>query len=178
VTGVSDDSWLLYADEVARELPIRNLVTAHVAPILREIPVRVDRIPPLAGGFALVTGDEPVLTPGCCGDLGDLREWESAAAHDRAVPAPVWTGHPSLWVWREGAWLFLREDQEDGYPAAPKTVCIHAAALEEAIDAARRDVGRLLDRVLRVLRDVPEVEDPVGVANALVGRPPHAALVA
>jgi hypothetical protein len=174
--GVSEDSWLLYADEIVAELAVRNLVTSHLLPILREGPLRVAQVPPLAGGFALVDGGEPVFTPGCCGDLGDLREWVTAAEHDVATPAPVWTGHPSLWVWRDGERLFLREDQEEGYPLAPKTACIRVAVLREAVQLARRETDRFLDRVLQVICDVRELEDPVGLANALVGRPPREAL--
>lgn len=174
--GVTEDSWLVYADDMVTALAVRNLVTAHLVPLLSESAVTADQIPPLPGGFALVCGGKAVLTPGCCGDLGDLREWEAAVEHASSSPAPVWTGHPSLWVWRDGERLFLREDQEEGYPQVPKTACILATALRGAIQLARRETDRFLDRVLHVLRGVPELEDPVGVANALVGRPPREAL--
>ena len=169
--GVTEDSWLVYADDMVTALAVRNLVTAHLVPLLSESAVTADQIPPLPGGFALVCGGKAVLTPGCCGDLGDLREWEAAVEHASSSPAPVWTGHPSLWVWREEERLYLREDQEDGYPASPKTICIRQAALREAVVGAGRELDRFFARVLDILADVHELPDPVGLAHALVGRP-------
>lgn len=170
--GVTDDSWLVYAEEMVAALSVRNLLTAHLVPLLAESAVSAEQIPALPGGFALVDGGKAVLTPGCCGDLGDLREWEAAAEHASSTPAPLWTGHPSLWVWREDARLYLREDQEDGYPATPKTVCILQSTLHGAVGSARQELDRFFARVLDILADVRELPDPVAVARALVGRPP------
>lgn len=170
VHPVVDDAWLIYADEMTASLSVRNLVTAHLAPLLQEGRLSARHAPPLSGGFVLLDGDTVMLRPGCCGDLGDLREWEAAAAHRSRSPTPLWTGHPYLWVWFEDGRLYLREDQEDGYPDQPKTVSILPTTLAEALFHARKEVETLFGRVAGVLEGVSEVDDPAEMAHALVGR--------
>lgn len=172
---VCADSWLVYADDLVEPAPILSLLAAHLAEPARSTkPRRVPSVPPLQGGFALLDRDEVVLIPRCCGDLGDLVEWNRATSKASAEPMEMWTGHPALSVWREGDYLYLREEQEDGYPPEPRTLRVRRDALAAAVRRARDDVDAFLQRLLRAL-DVGQGHDGHGaMGRALVGRAAHA----
>jgi hypothetical protein len=76
-----------------------------------------DTIPVLSGGLALrVPSGEVLVEPGCCADLGGLRDWQVATTYRSSGWQMVWTGHPWVSVRYEEPWLVLSPPHESDSP--------------------------------------------------------------
>lgn len=120
----------------------------------------LQELSPLDGGFALMAGQERLLEPGCCCDLGHVGEWLNwlSQADPRWGP---WYGHPVLEVRAEKNQLVLTEGWES--PPAP------ARLLKLTIDrdAFKASLGRLV-RQLEAVQDFA----PRPISRRLLGLHP------
>lgn len=71
----------------------------------------------LAGGFALRCGDEWLIYPTCCSDLGNITDWKKAANYRGAEWQMLWIGHPWLSIRSEDQMLVLSEPHESDSPS-------------------------------------------------------------
>ena len=129
-------------------------------------------VPGLEGGYALFSGTTPVLEPGCCGDLGNLAEWEDALA-ERPADGSIWTGHPQLQVEFGPSSVTLRQGWDD--PPAPEHLVeteFPFAWLADAIAGARSGLTVFAQGLLPVVADiVPDHALARAVRDALVRYP-------
>ncbi|MEN7546988.1 hypothetical protein AAG747_03665 [Rapidithrix thailandica] len=54
----------------------------------------------ISGGIVVKMEDEFPIEPTCCGDLGNLLEWENIFKEGTEKWQPLWIGHP---------WIFYRK---------------------------------------------------------------------
>jgi hypothetical protein len=78
---------------ILRTILRRSLETIGVADLgkLEDL----DELCSLCGGYVL-QHQSYQMVPGCCGDLANLEEWSSAAAHPGEAWEMLWIGHPSI----------------------------------------------------------------------------------
>jgi hypothetical protein len=130
----------------------------------------LDELPALSGGYVLETADGWCLAlPGCCGDLGDLDEWRTAARHDDPAPAMLWIGHPWLLVSGDGSVLTLSGPVEDDAAPAPVVAQIARDALTAAVARAEREVARFAEHLRAVCADIVGTDTARLMASALIG---------
>jgi hypothetical protein len=55
-----------------------------------------DQIVQLCGGVAIELDNKIIITPSCCGDLGNLSGWEDIFSSALGVWQQIWIGHP--WI--------------------------------------------------------------------------------
>jgi len=113
-----------------------------------------ERVAALDGGYALFSDATLVLEPGCCGDLGNLAEWEGALAA-RAPEANIWIGHPQLQAQFGPASLVLRQGWDD--PPAPDYLVeteLPIAWLADAIAGARSSFATFAAGLLAVVGEI------------------------
>ncbi|RMI46293.1 hypothetical protein EBO15_06910 [Actinomadura harenae] len=111
----------------------------------------LDEIPAFSAGFALDLDGGPLMMPGCCSDLGVLRDWREAAGHRSAAPAMLWNGHPWLLVAAEpDDLLSLSGPTESSRGPAEPLLTVPRAALRRAVDTAAADRVRFAERVAAV----------------------------
>lgn len=130
----------------------------------------IDRVSALDGGLALTVDGAPWLMPECCGDLGNIADWEACVV-ERPTRGELWIGHPGLAVaWCDGQ-VRLAEQWE--YPPAPDylvAVTLGGAALAAAVADARAALtwfrAALVPVVARVLG---EPTDAAQVTARLLG---------
>lgn len=60
-----------------------------------------DEIYRLAGGIVLQFGDDFVIEPTCCGDIGNIQEWEEIFEAKTSIWKQLWIGHP---------WVFYKKE--------------------------------------------------------------------
>src|SRR5437667_113151 len=117
--------------------------------------------------MALCQADEVLAELACCVDLGNLSDWQVAAAYRGAGWQMLWIGH--LWqsVRHDGRWLGLSGPYESEPPAARWAV--DPGELDRAVDQGavelERFVGRLRPAVAALVGDGP----PGLIARRLVG---------
>lgn len=63
-----------------------------------------DRVSIICGGIVVEEGDDLLIEPTCCGDIGNIVEWEGIFESESNDWTQLWIGHP---------WLFYRK--ENGY---------------------------------------------------------------
>lgn len=142
-------------------VPISGILEVEcLSPILKDCMVdeesgelfALEEVTPLSGGPSLCEADSVLVTPNCCGDLGDIHGWRSAALESSVDRAMLWGGHPWLMVRTYDAdRLMLEETAEHGDPNELRAFVVHSAKLLKAADVAAKQMerfGRLLDPYL------------------------------
>lgn len=123
-----------------------------------------------SGGLALCVDGEPVITPSCCGDLGNLTSWEEAL-QTRPSEGKLWIGHPDIEVSFSERSVVLRETSEYGdEPDLLVEVTLPIDQLELAVVAARAELERLRPALEpAVARILGSSEHAAKVADLLLG---------
>lgn len=63
-----------------------------------------EQVGALPGGVALEHDNAFVITPGCCGDVGAIHDWEEMLETPSASWQQLWIGHP---------WIYYRKSDTD-----------------------------------------------------------------
>jgi hypothetical protein len=162
-------SWLV----TTRQLTDTDLLGRILSIVVREwggpeVLLDPDGTPALEGGFALHGNGELLLSPTCCGDLGDFSSWHEAAAHRSSAWKMVWIGHPWLSVRFDGGWLVFSGLHESESPVGKWMV--RPEELRRAVAAAKVEVEKFAWRLEPIVARF-EVDDPVAVSRRIVGLP-------
>jgi len=56
---------------------------------------------PFDGGIALKENDQVLITPTCCGDIGNIKEWQKMLENNSTEWSELWIGHP---------WVFYKKE--------------------------------------------------------------------
>ncbi len=104
----------------------------------------------LEGGFVLRSGDEWLIYPACCSDLGDITNWKEAACYRGAGWQMLWIGHPWLSIRSEGGMLVLSEPHESDSPRGLWR--LEPDVLLRAVDDARTQLQGFASRLEEALR--------------------------
>ena len=116
-----------------------------------------DRVIELCGGYALFSAGRPVIEPSCCGDIGNLEDWEQAL-RERPASGTVWIGHPPLGVEFGATTVVMRYVSEGNHrPITDEEFELSIDSLARAAAHAREErvafAVALLPRVAAVVRD-------------------------
>jgi hypothetical protein len=117
-------------------------------------------------GFALCCGQEVLVEPSCCADLGNLAYWREAAAYRGEEWQMVWIGHPWLSVRFQEGWLILSQPHESEPPLARWAV--RPEELESAVVRAQAELEAFARR-LQPAFEALGASDPATVARNLAG---------
>ncbi|XYH92971.1 hypothetical protein ACMHYB_34585 [Sorangium sp. So ce1128] len=166
VDPIVPGSWFVAIDALTSQDALIKVLHAHLGD---SVPAD-DEVGPLCGGLALVDGVEVLLLPTCCGDLGDLGNWWTAAHRLAESPEMLWIGHPWLMAWYDAPMLHVREEPEDGIPAQPREFVVKPEILQRAVRLAVQDLDVFSERVASALQHIPGVIDALATARILVGR--------
>jgi hypothetical protein len=144
VEPIEKPSWLVQvaslSDAALRAVLHEHCKAAGCIPITEP-----DNVGSFSGGFVLSAAGEHLIRPTCCGDLGNIRDWEQAAGCRESDWAMLWIGHPWVSVRCEASQLWV-SDYHEGEP--PGAVCrFHPAALEVATTDARAVLGQFAIRL-------------------------------
>jgi len=160
-------SWLFPLEALKSSALLCQLLQDHFG---AGVPTALNEIGPFSGGFALMEGSEVLLLPTCCGDLGNLNDWQAAVIHKSRSPAILWIGHPWLMVWYQDSMLHLQEEVESNLPLHPQVFVIHPAALQQAIHLAVQEIDHFYGLIIPLLHEFSGVIDAQSIARRLVGR--------
>ena len=58
-----------------------------------------DEVGRICGGIAIKINNQCLITPNCCGDIGNIRDWEDIFTEGKTTWQMLWIGHP---------WIFYR----------------------------------------------------------------------
>lgn len=59
-----------------------------------------DEVPIFDGGIILTENDKILIEPNCCGDIGNINEWQRILDNNTSDWSDLWIGHP---------WIFYRK---------------------------------------------------------------------
>ncbi|MCX8531803.1 hypothetical protein [Chryseobacterium luquanense] len=59
-----------------------------------------DEVPAFAGGIVLTQNDKILIVPSCCGNIGNIEEWQRILDNKTSDWSDLWIGHP---------WVFYRK---------------------------------------------------------------------
>lgn len=101
----------LYRVSRLSEAELRMAIDDHIEP-LAAAGQTVEESCPLFGGVIVVVDGRPKLTPQCCGDLSDIKDWFRVADEGFSEAFICNEGHPSPLVRRQGdALTFVCRDE-------------------------------------------------------------------
>jgi len=92
------DGWLFDISTISDNALIKILKTN-----LRDIDLRdfQEQVSALSGGIALERDNILYITPGCCGDIGAIHDWQAMIESENTVWQQLWIGHP---------WIYYRKN--------------------------------------------------------------------
>lgn len=107
---------------------------------------------PLCGGF-LLRADGKELWPGCCSDLSNLVDWQTAL---EANPAwrMLWIGHPWVFCRRQGSMLELSQPTEEDVPPAGALMAVEMEEMVRLVDLASHVLDDFEARLRSVLASI------------------------
>lgn len=89
-----------------------------------------EQVGQILGGIVVKTDDEFLIEPTCCGDIGNIREWESIFEAECNKWKTLWIGHP--WIfYRRGNGIIELSDYSDSNFEDLKEVIILTQVLEK-----------------------------------------------
>lgn len=103
----------------------------------------------LDGGLALLSGNEVLVEPTCCSDLGNVSEWRGASGYRGPDWTMLWIGHPWLSVRFDEELLILSDPHESLEPVGRWAV--RSEELVRAVIAAEVELEHFAGRLARVL---------------------------
>lgn len=124
--------------------------------------------PVLNGGLALCgASGEVVITPGCCADLGDAKNWKEASEYRNNEWQMLWIGHPWLSIRYESPWLVISEPTESASPS--DRWAISPDELHDAVEGAEAELESFARRIAQVLLSLSYNGDSNSMARQLAG---------
>ncbi len=127
-----------------------------------------DGKPVLGGGLALrCIASDLLIAPTCCADLGDAKNWKTAADYREVEWQMLWIGHPWLAFRFQAPWLVLSELHEGGTPCERWRVC--PDELGRALSHATSELERFAGQLARLLPRLGYRGDPEMMARNLAG---------
>lgn len=124
--------------------------------------------PVLNGGLALCdAAGEAVITPGCCADLGDAKNWKEASEFRGKEWEMLWIGHPWLSVRYESPWLVVSEPHESTSPSDQWAVS--PDELHDVVEGAEAELESFARRIAQVLLALSYNGDSNSMARQLAG---------
>ena len=124
--------------------------------------------PFLSGGIALLSSAcEVLIQPGCCSDLGCIRNWRDASAYRGDEWQMVWSGHPWLSVHYRAPWLVLSGPHESDAPVGRWAVI--PEELDHACTVAQGELQRFASELALLLPTLGYRDDPAIMGRKLAG---------
>lgn len=109
----------------------------------------LQRIP---GGVVIFEEDNPIITPNCCSDLGNLNNWESIFISENNNWEMLWIGHPYVYYRRQNGMIEFSEKTEGNVDKSIITKHIISEKwLETAIKQIRHNQDLLSSRIENIL---------------------------
>jgi len=128
----------------------------------------------LSGGYVFEVSNTVQIMPQCCGDLENIRQWETASNWMKTEEMMLWIGHPWLMVSSiDSQYLQIRRTAEYGEPEEPVLITIDRYELKNAIIVAKEQLDIFKQVLLAALPSVfPHLLDDLRspTANALAER--------
>lgn len=115
----------------------------------------------ICGGIVLRENDTIYMEPTCCGDIGNIQEWESIFGKEVNTWHELWVGHPWVYYRRNnGVIEFSHYTEENLEELKDIQILVNVAELElqtevKKVRAQQNDFERSIRKVL----------DKMGVAN-------------
>jgi hypothetical protein len=119
------------------------------------------------GGLAFCQGDEVLVEPTCCADLGNISDWRDSAAYRGIEWQMLWIGHPWLSVRYDNQWLVLSQLHESDAPVARWLVT--PENLGAAVARARAELADFAVRLQPAVSAVVGKEDGQRIARKFAG---------
>jgi hypothetical protein len=85
--------------EIIKEHELEEILKQELSEI--EIDDVEEQLSRLSGGIVVKEGNEILLKPTCCGDIGNIQEWENIFEAEASQWHQLWIGHPWIFYKRE-----------------------------------------------------------------------------
>lgn len=159
ITGLAniEHSWLVPIEEITDPDIIRQYLTAEIGESLGD-EYDPEYIGALCGGFALRSGVETLVWPGCCDDLGNIKEWKTASEYKSCEWVDIWIGHPLISVYFNGERLIISEAHEPGEKPERNCHSVDPKELLKAISNAEVQIVRFRERIQPILTEYISAE--------------------
>jgi len=162
-----EHSWLVPIEEITSTNVIKKYLANEIGESLAD-GYDPELIGTLCGGFALRSGGETIVWPGCCSDLADIKEWKTAAEYEKDEWVSIWIGHPLISVRRNAERLIISESHEPGEKPERDCYSIDPEELLLAISKAEVQIVRFRERIQPILTEFLSPELAEEAARILV----------
>ncbi|NLR64335.1 hypothetical protein HGH92_08460 [Chitinophaga varians] len=157
--AISKDSYLVDIQTINDD-ELAVILTAELKEV--DLSHAEEQVGTICGGPALHNNDGIYITPSCCGDIGNIREWESISEKASHVWHQLWIGHP--WVYfRKGNGFIEFSGYTESNLEDLKDIQILVKVDEQALFA---ELKKLREQQEEFQRRIQKVLDKIGVENS------------
>jgi hypothetical protein len=129
------------------------------------------QIEQLCGGVAIEVDDNIIITPSCCGDLGNLSGWEDIFSSEVGTWQKLWIGHPWIFYKRIGGMVEISEYSDSNLEDFKDIKAIYTLLeneLFEEVKRIRRLQNDFTDKIRAILSNM-KVANARDISNLMTG---------
>jgi hypothetical protein len=125
----------------------------------------------LCGGVAIEVADNIVITPSCCGDLGNLSGWEDIFQTEADTWQQLWIGHPWIFYKRTNGNVEISDYSDLNLEEFTEIKAIYTLPEKELAEEVKR-MRRVQDdftATVRSLLSEMKVANAKNISNSMTG---------
>lgn len=165
LTPWTPGSWFVAIDQLRDPAVLQSLIMSAEPDLAL---VDLDEVGALSGGYVL-SHEGATLLPGCCGDLGNLEEWERAATDLNDSWTMLWIGHPWTFVRSSHETLrFVEPSEQQDADGLNEILSLSRPALRDAVRRASDERNRFIERLLPIVQAFNPTVAATDLARVLV----------
>jgi hypothetical protein len=149
-------SWLVEASKLTPEVLVKLLQKEEYAIDNRtKIDLEEIGVGALSGGYVLEVSATVHVMPQCCGDIGNIKDWEIASEWTNPEETILWIGHPWLEVRSiDERYIEIRRTSESDKSDEPEIITIDRNELKAAIIDTKKQLYKFKQMLLIALPNV------------------------
>ncbi|WPV64062.1 MULTISPECIES: hypothetical protein [unclassified Chitinophaga] len=145
--AIQKDSYLVDITSINDDELI-EIIKKHLEEV--EMETYEDQVGKLCGGIALIENDQFYIKPNCCGDIGNLTDWEDMLEAPEGEWKQLWIGHP--WVYyRPASQVIEISDYTESMEKISLLITISKSDLQRELKKIRLEQENFEKRIQQAL---------------------------
>ncbi|MBO9729403.1 MAG: hypothetical protein J7623_12275 [Chitinophaga sp.] len=121
-----------------------------------------EQVSPINGGIVLEDDNITYIEPSCCGDIGNINDWESIFESEANKWHQLWIGHP--WIYyKKNNGIIEFSNYTELKPAHDENICILVRVSEPLLQI---EFNKIKEQHNKLEFRIRKVLDKMGIANA------------
>lgn len=130
-----------------------------------------EQIGRICGGIAIKIGNEFLIEPTCCGDIGNIQEWQSIFEDGNDNWQELWIGHPWVFYKKTGGEIEFSDYYEsnlENLQEVKSILKVQGSELKEKLKIIKEEQVEFENKIRVILKKM-EIEHSKQIAKLMTG---------